>query len=60
LLLTWIISLVPVAEVFVMPAYGVNLLALAMAIAMGLGAVGGLYPAWRATRLRPIEALQYE
>jgi ABC-type lipoprotein release transport system permease subunit len=32
----------------------------AMVIALVAGAVGGLYPAWRATRLRPVEALRYE
>jgi ABC-type lipoprotein release transport system permease subunit len=32
----------------------------AIAVALFLGALGGLYPAWRATRLRPVEALRYE
>lgn len=32
----------------------------AMGVALALGAVGGLYPAWRASRLSPMEALRYE
>jgi ABC-type antimicrobial peptide transport system permease subunit len=36
------------------------LLAQAMAIAVILGAVGGIYPAWRATKMQPVEALRYE
>jgi ABC-type lipoprotein release transport system permease subunit len=37
-----------------------GLLAQALALAVVLGAVGGVYPAWRATSLRPVEALRYE
>jgi ABC-type antimicrobial peptide transport system permease subunit len=37
-----------------------SLLAQAMAIAIVLGAVGGIYPAWRATKMQPVEALRYE
>jgi ABC-type antimicrobial peptide transport system permease subunit len=29
-------------------------------VAVGLGFVGALYPAWQASRLSPIEALKYE
>jgi len=37
-----------------------GLFALALAVALGLGALGGLYPAYRGSKLEPSEALRYE
>ncbi|MCR4407105.1 MAG: ABC transporter permease [Anaerolineae bacterium] len=42
------------------PLYTPQLLVQAVIIGMLAGVVGGLYPAWRATRMRPVEALRYE
>ena len=42
------------------PLYASSLFVRAVVVAMVAGTIGGLYPAWRATRLRPVEALRYE
>jgi ABC-type antimicrobial peptide transport system permease subunit len=37
-----------------------RVIAQAIGLCVALGTVGGLYPAWRATKLSPVEALRYE
>ncbi len=41
------------------PAVTPSLLATSFGIAIGLGVLGGLYPAWRASRLNPIDAIRF-
>lgn len=40
------------------PAITPEILALAMVLAIGVGVLGGLLPAWRASRMNPVEALR--
>ncbi len=58
--LGWFISLSPEIGTFLQGSYSIQLFAQAMLIALFLGGIGALYPAWRAANLSPIEALRYE
>jgi len=58
--LTGLIAMAPGVVGAMKPAYTPQLFVQAIVVAMVAGAVGGLYPAWRATRLSPVEALRYE
>jgi putative ABC transport system permease protein len=42
------------------PAFSAGLFLEALAVAIFLGIIGGIYPAYRASRLSPTEALRYE
>ena len=55
-----LIELEPTMGPFLKSSYSLTLLAQAMLVALVLGAMGALYPAWRAANLSPIEALRYE
>jgi putative ABC transport system permease protein len=53
-------SLAPALSGYFVPELTGRTIATGLAVALGLGALGGLYPAWRASRLQPVEALRYE
>jgi putative ABC transport system permease protein len=43
-----------------MPSFSVSLFVKGIGVALLLGIIGGIYPAYRASRLEPTEALRYE
>jgi ABC-type antimicrobial peptide transport system permease subunit len=58
--LTAALGAIPGFGSFIVPSYTPQVIGQAVGISLFLGAAGGLYPAWYASRLRPVEALRYE
>ncbi len=58
--LLWAMQFIPAWGDFVILSVSPNLLTMTLLIALTLGAIGGVYPAWRASNLSPVEALRYE
>jgi ABC-type antimicrobial peptide transport system permease subunit len=58
--LAGLIQVAPLIGGVLTPAWAPDVFVRALLVAMLLGVVGGAYPAFRATRLQPIEALRYE
>jgi putative ABC transport system permease protein len=56
----WLMQFIPVWGDFMAISLSPNLLSMTLIIALTLGAIGGVYPAWRASNLSPVEALRYE
>lgn len=59
-LLTFLMQMTPMYGSALIPTWQVDIFIRAFMVALSLGLVGGLYPAYRATRLQPLEALRYE
>jgi len=58
--LVWMVNQTP-AIASIAPAFlKVGLLLQGLSMALVLGFIGGAYPAWRATRFSPVEALRYD
>ena len=53
-------SMTPLVGEMLVPIWAPDIFIRAITIALFLGVLGGIYPAIRATRLQPIEALRYE
>jgi putative ABC transport system permease protein len=55
-----LIGLEPTFGPMLQPIWEADVFTRAITIALLLGLLGGLYPAYRATRMQPVEALRYE
>ncbi|MGF7117511.1 ABC transporter permease [Methanobacterium oryzae] len=55
-----LLSITPSTQGILEPAYSLELFLRALGIAFLVGIIGGIYPAYRASKLAPTEALRYE
>jgi putative ABC transport system permease protein len=58
--LSYSFNFIPVYSGILQSRWDMDIFIRAISIALFLGMLGGLYPAFRATRLQPVEALRYE
>jgi putative ABC transport system permease protein len=56
----YLLTFIPLIGGALQPVWTLSVFVRAITIALLLGIIGGLLPAYRATRLQPVEALRYE
>jgi ABC-type lipoprotein release transport system permease subunit len=56
----WLIGMVPGVNAYLTIRWDAQTFLRAIVLALAVGLVAGLYPAWRASRMQPVEALRYE
>jgi len=55
-----LLTLIPSVGNAITPSFSIDIFLRAFGVALIVGVIGGLYPAYRASRLSPTEALRYE
>ena len=60
LILVLLLQGIPMMQGMIEPVWSIQIFIRAISVALFLGILGGLYPALKATRLQPVEALRYE
>jgi ABC-type antimicrobial peptide transport system permease subunit len=60
IMLAYLLTLAPLVGGVLEPEWTLGVFVRALTIALILGIFGGLFPAYRATRMQPVEALRYE
>ena len=55
-----LVAMLPLSGGYLAAAWNIDIFVSAFFTAGVLGILGGLFPAWRASRLEPAEALRYE